>query len=472
MPNTSAAMPNTPAASGGGARATSTPLLSLAATTATTPTNPSTFAVASVAATIPQPCCDWAVFKCHMTGLPPIKCQRAGCEKFVHHVCSIEWVISKKLPEGGIGTFCREHHPQACHTIRASSTAADASPIANTATMTVSSVPADVRGTSPIVSTANKVNAKTTAKSRVNQKGEVVAAVKSKEVRIGKGVRVFSTKSQLISLVKKGDPQYDVIDSMGNGFRFYGRVIEPDAKKGRWHIEFDLFPTDAKSLRLSRILCTTLRPGEDEPQHNQRNDKIDSAIANMEVLEESEIEDCDILLVGSENDMEDDVHDGEEDENGGIQRSNKKKKKKKKVSKKVESLLSFISMSDEGVLHATTFDHYYGESNEDFIRWDILKEGEEISEDVMEHDTRDRSPFNNEIPWIPSMIGNDYFEIFFKYFFPSLQGKAAVLDKYLSSTECSAHKYVEHDKIKFHQPDCPDPDYLVSSCYCDSIGMT
>jgi hypothetical protein len=129
-------------------------------------------------------------------------------------------------------------------------------------------------------------------------------------------------------------------------------------------------------------------------------------------------------------------------------------------------------MSDEGVLHATTFDHYYGESNEDFIRWDILKEGEEISEDVMEHDTRDRSPFNNEIPWIPSMIGNDYFEIFFKYFFPSLQGKAAVLDKYLSSTECSAHKYVEHDKIKFHQPDCPDPDYLVSSCYCDSIGMT
>ena len=42
---------------------------------------------------------------------------------------------------------------------------------------------------------------------------------------------------------------------------------------------------------------------------------------------------------------------------------------------------------------------------------------------------------------------------------------AVVLDKYLSSVECSAHNYVKHDKIKFHSLDRPDPDYLVSCSY-------
>ena len=212
-PIRSAAMPTlAPAATGDGDRAASTPLQSHAPTTsaaaATAKTNPSTVAVAGavsdVAATPNSlPCCDWAIFKCHMIGLPPIKCQKLGCKKYAHHVCAIEWVTANKLPEGGIETLCREHHPQACHTIRGSSAVAGISPIANTTNMTVSAVSADARGKSPIISTANKVNTKTAAKSKVNQRGEVVAAVKTKEVRIGKGVRVFSTKSQLIALVKK-----------------------------------------------------------------------------------------------------------------------------------------------------------------------------------------------------------------------------------------------------------------------------
>ena len=109
----------------------------------------------------------------------------------------------------------------------AASTAADVATKSNaTATTTVSSKSADVRGKSPIVSTANKVNAKTAAKN------EMVVAVKMKEFRIGKGVQVFSTKSQLISLVKKGDAQHNIIDTTGNGFRFYGQVKEADSWKG------------------------------------------------------------------------------------------------------------------------------------------------------------------------------------------------------------------------------------------------
>ena len=82
---------------------------------------------------LPQICCDWTTEQCVMGDLPPIKCQRSGCSKYAHHVCSIEWASSKKLPEGGIETLCREHQPQYCHRFRQPSPAAKASSTPTTA---------------------------------------------------------------------------------------------------------------------------------------------------------------------------------------------------------------------------------------------------------------------------------------------------------------------------------------------------
>jgi hypothetical protein len=90
--------------------------------------------------------------------------------------------------------------------------------------MTVSTVSKTQRAKLPVVSIANKINAITTAKTRVNKSGEVVAAVKTKEPRIKTGVQEYSTKNQLKSLVKQGDPPYDTIQTVGNSFRFYGVV--------------------------------------------------------------------------------------------------------------------------------------------------------------------------------------------------------------------------------------------------------
>ena len=416
----------------------------------------------------PAPACDWAVEQCHMIGLlPPIKCQRSGCTNYAHHVCSIEWVTKNNLPEGTIGTLCREHHPMyrnpAFIVQPASMATYDASP-----SMTVSTVTAEAREKSPLISTANKINATTTTKRKINQRGEIVAAMKGKEIRIGKGVRVFSTKAQIKSRVKQGDPQYDVIKTLGAGFRLYGRVIEPDARKGWWVVEYDLFPMDAKSIRVTRGLVTTVRQGEDEPQYHPRNEKIAMAIENIEKLGgECDNDHCDILLVDTPPEYDDNDNDVDNDINGDNPATSNKKKKK--ISRKVASLQSFLNMSDEGVLDATYFDHYYGEGEKDFIRWEILKEGDEIVEDVMQHPTAE-SPFAIDIPWTASKSLNDYFRIFFEHFFPSMKGKAAVLDKYLSDERCSCYKYVQHDKIKFHQADEDDPDYLVSrSLLCTCI---
>ena len=59
----------------------------------------------------PRSVCDWAqVIVCNWPNLEPIKCQRDGCEKLVHHLCQIAWETENKHPEH-LPTVCCEHHP-------------------------------------------------------------------------------------------------------------------------------------------------------------------------------------------------------------------------------------------------------------------------------------------------------------------------------------------------------------------------
>jgi hypothetical protein len=60
-----------------------------------------------------NPTCDWANEGKCIPGLVPMKCQYAGgCNKFVHHLCTIQWASENNVDEGGIATLCREHHPE------------------------------------------------------------------------------------------------------------------------------------------------------------------------------------------------------------------------------------------------------------------------------------------------------------------------------------------------------------------------
>ena len=441
-----------------------------------------------------------------MIGLAPIKCQKFGCMKYLHHACSIEWVSKNNLPEKGIATLCRGHHPQyqqytataaataaasaakqnqvntapVTATVAANTTddaavstpttalqiitsptddmmsplpsaaAAAAATVAAGLSMSISTVDGDVRAKSPIASTATQINATTVTKRRINKKGEIVAATSSTQPKIKEGIRVFSTKEQLIVNLKQGDPAYELVKGQRSGFIFYGNVLNADAKKGWYNIAYDLFPENGKSLRLTRNSCRTMRPGQDEPQYDSRHDKVDKVLKDIEILE-PDPEDFDLALPDSDIEGEDNLDHG-----------NKKQKRKRRKTRKVLGLESFMNMSDEAVLEARSFHHYHGEDDNDFIEWTILREGEEIVDDVMTH--VDRSPFAINIPWKPEVGAVDYFTIFFKYFFPPLEGKAAILDKYLSDPRCSGHtSYYVNEKVRFHRPDKKDPDYLVSS---------
>ncbi len=191
----------------------------------------------------------------------------------------------------------------------------------------------------------------------------MVSAVKVKEPRIKIGVRVFSTKSQLISLVKQGDPCYKNLRSAtSNRFWFYGMVLRADTRKGWWHVEYDLFPSDAKSLRISRGLCSTIASGQDEPSYQVRNEKINEALKQLEMFDSEPDDNLYLVLWDSDDD---------DDGTSAPAAAAKRNKKQKKKSRKNKSLESFLDMSDDGVLHSETFDHYHGEGDDEYIRWEF-----------------------------------------------------------------------------------------------------
>ena len=82
----------------------------------------------------------------------------------------------------------------------------------------------------------------------------------------------------------------------------------------------------------------------------------------------------------------------------------------------------------------------------------------------------DDSPFLDDIPWDKNPNNVDYNSVLFENFYPSLKGKAAVLDEYLSHPLTNPevpNKWkdrVAASNIKFHRPESNDPDALVKIC--------
>jgi hypothetical protein len=51
------------------------------------------------------------------------------------------------------------------------------------------------------------------------------------------------------------------------------------------------------------------------------------------------------------------------------------------------------------------------------------------------------------------------------YFLSFFTGDAKIIDEYLSDSRASFHGTVVQDKIRFHNNNDPDPDWLVKQCY-------
>jgi len=57
--------------------------------------------------------CDWASEKRCRPSIELKKCQHPeGCDKYVHHLCTIEWAHDNGIDEQSILVLCRKHHPE------------------------------------------------------------------------------------------------------------------------------------------------------------------------------------------------------------------------------------------------------------------------------------------------------------------------------------------------------------------------
>ena len=66
-----------------------------------------------------------------------------------------------------------------------------------------------------------------------------------------------------------------------------------------------------------------------------------------------------------------------------------------------------------------------------------------------------------DIPWHQDPKKNDYNTIFFKYFFLSLKGKAAIADRIINDPRSGYYHTAKACNIRFHRPSKNDPDELV-----------
>jgi len=143
-------------------------------------------------------------------------------------------------------------------------------------------------------------------------------------------------------------------------------------------------------------------------------------------------------------------------------------KKKKQKNPAEESSAAFCSMGDETISSSTTFCHEYGKGKEDFVKWTILPDSEQITEDPMPPPDEPKfTEMMDDVPWSADAKEMDYNDTFFKVFFPSIEGHGEILNKWAHHADNAKWKTtVENSNINFHTPDHPlGPDWKIRLCY-------
>ena len=138
---------------------------------------------------------------------------------------------------------------------------------------------------------------------------------------------------------------------------------------------------------------------------------------------------------------------------------------------------------------AKAFTFSYGGKPDETIEWSILGDTEQIVNCPMEEEQKRReekereareeedefdmdmdmeeggvsSPFTVDIPWDAEPANVDYNNVFLTHFFPSLEGKASMIDRFHADPRSPNFRMVSDRNICFERPHDTDPDKLVSA---------
>jgi len=210
------------------------------------------------------------------------------------------------------------------------------------------------------------------------------------------------------------DAQKDTISHEPDNFRLFGTVASGNAKGG-YAVNFDCFPAGHKTLiALERKCLKVLDPGAEEVQ------RTDDADDFAEISKE------------------------------------------KKIGPAKESANKFKEQEEEDIAKASFFEYAYGKEPGEFIKWEILPDGVNITEAENPYKHQDELHLKKDIDYKDE---TQYDNIFFEDFFPDITGHAERMDKFYNNVEASFYATYRNDKIKFHNPEADDPDWIVKQCY-------
>jgi len=167
---------------------------------------------------------------------------------------------------------------------------------------------------------------KTKAKAAKKRTGSARAA-------IGKNKRVKIRRNALKLVVKVDSAAWAILEHYSrNDFNFYGTVLAPKQKSGKYNVRFDLLPESDNEYAVVRDRLTVLQPGEDEREYDYATE-LSAEIA----------EGC-----------------------GGAE-------KEKKSNKAQDAIDTFLALSTEEQKSAKSFAYPYGSQADEVINWTILE---------------------------------------------------------------------------------------------------
>ncbi|CAB9530025.1 hypothetical protein SEMRO_2714_G335340.1 [Seminavis robusta] len=99
------------------------------------------------------------------------------------------------------------------------------------------------------------------------------------------------------------------------------------------------------------------------------------------------------------------------------------------------------------------------------VDWTILGDTEYIQPDQDHMKYPEEVELKKDIDF--GSIANDkpLAPLFFEHFFPSVEGHAKKMDEFFADINAPYHVKVKEGKVKFHDPDAPDPDWIIKQAY-------
>jgi len=330
-------------------------------------------------------------------------------------------ITSKKVKKA---TAAKKRKASSSKARKASPSNAGPSPVAAAAAIAAASAapqPTPPNPTQPGRASKGSATSMESLTSTARKKGSTGSEEAKPRIRVGHRVKVVQHDLYHMPMVMKNLDIQKVLEGQERNRNYYGTVVEGKGNS-MWVVTFDALPGGLKVINCLRNKIKLMSANEEEAE-------FDHTVENLFTLQE---------------------------------------KKKKQKNPAEESSAAFCSMGDETISSSTTFCHDYGKGKEDFVKWTILPDSEQITEDPMPPPDEPKfTEMMDDVPWSADAKEMDYNDTFFKVFFPSIEGHGEILNKWAHHADNAKWKTtVENNNINFHTPDHPlGPDWKIRLCY-------